>query len=135
MTARFWRVLEKPEKIFSTSLLAFSLIRRPSLVKNPVCPAEQRNRPAPSGRSLTQSGSLELEREGGERRDINGDTAEANITLVSRAPSPSRKFGWGGDVSFIYLFIVYSFILFYYYIIFFEKSDKHENPETCMCGE
>lgn len=33
-----------PEKIFSTSLLAFSLINLPSLVKNPVCPAEHLNR-------------------------------------------------------------------------------------------
>lgn len=134
MTARFWRVLEKPEKIFSTSLLAFSLIRRPSLVKNPVCPAEQRNRPAPSGRSLAQSGSLELEREGGERRDINGDTAEANITLVSRAPSPSRKFGWDGEVSFIYCLFIY-FILLLYYFFFLRKVTSTKTPGTCMCGE
>ena len=43
MTARFSLVLENPEKTFSTSLLAFSLINRPSRVKNPLCPAEQRN--------------------------------------------------------------------------------------------
>ena len=44
MTARLSRVFEKPEKIFSTSLFAFSWIKRPSRVKNPVCPAEHLNR-------------------------------------------------------------------------------------------
>ena len=43
MTARFSLVLENPEKTFSTSLLAFSLIKRPSRVKKPLWLAEQRN--------------------------------------------------------------------------------------------
>lgn len=44
MTARLSLVLVKPEKSLSTSLLAFSLINRPSLVKKPVWPAEHLNR-------------------------------------------------------------------------------------------
>lgn len=44
MTARLSRVLENPEKSLSTSLLAFSLMRRPRRVKKPVEPAAHRNR-------------------------------------------------------------------------------------------
>lgn len=44
MTARLSLVLEKPEKTFSTSLLAFSFIKRPSLVKNPLWLAKHLNR-------------------------------------------------------------------------------------------
>jgi len=44
MTESLLRVLEKPEKSFSTSLFAFSFSNRPSFENKPVSPAEHVNR-------------------------------------------------------------------------------------------
>ena len=66
MTARLSRVLEKPEKSFSTSLLVFSLMRRPSRVKNPVWPAWHVKRGAEGGLGANRvRGRLKAKREGG----------------------------------------------------------------------
>lgn len=80
MTARLSRVLEKPEKIFSTSLLVFSLMRRPSRVKNPVCPAWHVNCGAEGALGANRvRGRLKPKREGGvgeaksERRKGEGE--------------------------------------------------------------
>lgn len=71
MTARFSRVFEKPENTFSTSLLAFSLIKRPSRVKNPVCPAEHLNREVP-GRGLAERVLGRLKRRCGGDEAVEG---------------------------------------------------------------
>jgi hypothetical protein len=66
-TERFSRVLEKPEKSLSTSLLAFSLMRRPRRVKKPACPAAAAMRRL-AARRRPEGACREADAEDGERK-------------------------------------------------------------------
>lgn len=93
MTARLSRVLEKPEKSVSTSLLVFSLMRRPSRVKNPVWPAWHVNRGTEVGLGDNRvRGTLKAKRDGGvgeaesDRRKWEGEAISV-LPLLERCGS------------------------------------------------
>lgn len=100
MTARFSLVLENPEKTFSTSLLAFSLINRPSRVKNPLGPAEHRNRVI-RGRNSPLRGNNPI------RSEENGDIR------------PARNERWAEEVAMAVVLENLCKLLTYWIIIFF----------------
>lgn len=110
MTARLLRVLENPEKIFSTSLLAFSFINRPNFVKNPVWPAEHLNRAEPVRQWVVPVGGAKKMNcgweEGLEITEKRGN--EAEVVAISAATvwwmNPKKKkkkkikWVWSDDV-------------------------------------